>query len=287
MAPDVAPAPAALGRASVTAAGRVRRLVAGRVHVERPGVTGPVDRVAVLVHHADEPRVTRSFERLVATFVDAGYRVVVVSSSPFAGPLQWGEAGAPQGVTVLRKPNIGYDFGSWSVGLAHDPAIARAEHVVLANDSLTGPFTDAAHVVAAAEASRADVWGVTQTLQFRRHLQSYWLAFHHGVLTEDPLAWFYASVRHHEDKQRIIMRNELGLAHLLESEGYSTDAMFPARTVVDPADNPTIAGWSALLDGGLPFVKREIVRRPELAPGGDRIPHEVRSRYDARLEEWL
>lgn len=270
----------------MTAAGRVRRLVAGRVHVEHAGATGPTDRVAVLVHHADEPQVTRSFAHLVSTFLDASYRVVVVSSSPFEGPLLWGGPTAPDGVTVLRKPNVGYDFGSWSVGLAHDPSIVHAPHVVLANDSLVGPFASAAHVVAAAEASRADVWGVTETLQFRRHLQSYWLAYHHGVLAERPLAWFWASVRHHDDKQRIIMRNELGLAHLLQSEGYTTDAMFPAPTVVDPGDNPTIAGWSALLDGALPFVKREIVRRPELAPAGERIPDEVLARYGARLEEW-
>ncbi|MBO9556695.1 rhamnan synthesis F family protein [Cellulomonas sp.] len=261
-------------------------MVAGAVRVEVDGGRAPADRVAVLVHHAERAPVARSFRELVATFVAGGYRVVVVSSSPARGPLDWG-GDLAEGVTVLRKPNVGYDFGSWSVGLAHDPSIARARHVVLANDSLVGPFADVRHVLAAGEASTADVWGVTETEQFRRHLQSYWLAFHGGVLTEQPLAWFYASVRHHEDKQRIIMRNELGLARLLQLEGFSTDALFPARSVVDAADNPTIAGWERLLDAGLPFVKREISRRPELAPRGEAIADEVLRRYGTRIDEWL
>ena len=43
-----------------------------------------------------------------------------------AEPLDWREAGPPA-LTVLRRPNVGYDFGSWATALDRYPAIADAE----------------------------------------------------------------------------------------------------------------------------------------------------------------
>jgi hypothetical protein len=256
--------------------------------VERKGADlGGVERVAVLVHHGAVPRVTRSFRELVAAFVARGYGVLVVSSSEFREPLDWGEAEVPASVTVVRKPNVGYDFGSWAVGQAMFPHLRDAGTVVLANDSLVGPFAPIDGMLDRLHATSADVWGLTETLQFARHLQSYFVGYRGGVLADAPLDWFWRGVRHHADKQTIIHRNEIGLGRLLESEGYAVDAMFGAGQVVPPADNPTIAGWRTLLERGMPFVKREIVRTPELAPGGLGIPAELRQRYAVDVTEWL
>lgn len=275
-------------RAGTSRPRRALDLVAGRTHVERAGSDlGGSDRVAVLVHHGARPEVTRSFRELVGAFVAQDYRVLVVSSSEFREPLVWGDGGPDDAVTVLRKPNIGYDFGSWAVGLATYPQLRAAGTVVLANDSLVGPFAGLDGVLGRLHASPADVWGLTETLQFARHLQSYFVGYRGGVLADAPLDWFWRSVRHHADKQAIIHRNEIGLGRLLETEGYAVDAMFGAGQVVPAADNPTIAGWRTLLERGLPFVKREIVRSPELAPQGQEIPAELRARYAVDVEQWL
>lgn len=267
---------------------RALDLAAGRTHVEVRGEDlGDAERVAVLVHHGAVPRVTRSFGELVGAFRARGYGVLVVSSAEFREPLDWGAAGTPAGATVLRKPNVGYDFGSWAVGLAAYPQVREAATVVLANDSLVGPFASIDGVLDRAEATPADVWGLTETLQFARHLQSFFVAYRGGVLTDAPLDWFWRGVRHHADKQMIIHRNEIGLGRLLEREGYALDALFGAGQVVPAADNPTIAGWRTLLERGLPFVKREIVRSPGLAPGGQDIPAELRARYAVDVDEWL
>lgn len=187
----------------------------------------------------------------------------------------------------MRKPNVGYDFGSWAVGLAMFPRLRDAGTVVLANDSLVGPFASIDGMLDRLHATTADVWGLTETLQFARHLQSYFVAYRGGVLADAPLDWFWRGVRHHADKQTIIHRNEIGLGRLLESEGYALDAMFGAGQVVPASDNPTIAGWRTLLERGMPFVKREIVRSPGLAPGGHEIPAELRHRYAVDVTEWL
>lgn len=265
---------------------RVLSLVRDRVVVEHAG-GDPRDagRTAVVAHFATTARVTRSFAALVSELRAAGYAVVVVSGSPGTEPLRWGDTPL-DGVTVLRKPNVGYDFGSWAVGLATFPEIAGQERVILTNDSLMGPFASPAPLLDRLSSSPADVWGLTETMQFVRHLQSYFLAFRGGVLQERPLAQFWGDVRHYGDKQLVIHRGELGLARLLAREGFSMDAAFPAQSVTRPEDNPTLAGWRNLLDGGFPFVKRELVRRPDLVPDGQDVAAEVRRRFGADLDEW-
>lgn len=259
------------------------------MHVERGGAGSAASnhgRVAVLAHFSTVPAVSLSFRTLVEEFVGAGYRVIVASSATCSAELDWGPADLAD-TMVLRKPNVGYDFGSWAVALDRFPAVRAAEHVVLANDSLVGPFETIAPLLGRFEETRADVWGLTETLQFSRHLQSYFVGFRRGVLQERPLASFWSDVRHYEDKNLVIHRNELGLGRLLQSEGYAVDAAFVAEQVVAAADNPTIIGWRRLLSSGFPFVKRELVRTPTLARDGAEIKVAVREIFGLDVEDWL
>lgn len=265
---------------------RVLSLVRDRVRVEHAdGDPRDGDRTAVVAHFATTEAVTLSFATLVRELRTAGYHVVVVSSASASGRLQWGNTPL-DGVTVLRKPNVGYDFGSWAVGLARFPEIAAHERVILTNDSLLGPFASLAPLLTRLADSPADVWGLTETLQFVRHIQSYFLAFRGGALQERPLAQFWGDVRHYGEKQLVIQRGELALARLLAREGFSMDAAFPAQSVARAEDNPTLAGWRGLLAGGFPFVKRELVRRPELVADGRDVPDEVARRYATDLDVW-
>jgi len=268
---------------------RVIDLARPGVRVERGGAgadTTGNGRVAVLAHFSTLARVSLSFCTLVEELVGAGYRVIVVSSATCPTELDWGLTNLAD-VMVLRKPNVGYDFGSWAVALNRFPAVRAAEHVVLANDSLVGPFATIAPLLEEFERTPADVWGLTETMQFSRHLQSYFVGFRRGVLQERPLADFWSDVRHYEDKNLVIHRNELGLGRLLQDEGYAVDAAFVAEQVVPAADNPTIIGWHRLLSSGFPFVKRELVRTPTLARDGAEIKVAVREIFDVDVEDWL
>ena len=104
---------------------------------------------------------------------------------------------------MLRKPNVGYDFGSWSVALQLIPEIASADRTLLVNDSMIGPFTPLEPILAKFDSTAADVWALTDTKQFGHHLQSYFLGFCNGVLAERPLGAFWGNIRHHTDKMRI------------------------------------------------------------------------------------
>lgn len=266
---------------------RVLDEVAGQVSCEHGSLPDDVpSRVAILVHFSMSPQVSRSFRTLVREFADAGYLPLVVSASPAPDPLDWG-GGLPSQAVVLRKPNVGYDFGSWAVGLAALPAARHAAHVVLANDSVLGPFTSLAPHLAAFERSDADVWGLTDTRQYFHHLQSYFMGFRGGVLADKPLSRFWAERRHERTKWDVIRRNELAFNQLLHNEGYVTTAAFRADSVVAAGENPVIRAWWKLLELGFPFVKREIVTSPDVAPRSEWVAREVKAAFGVDIDDWM
>ncbi|MEP6527334.1 MAG: rhamnan synthesis F family protein [Nocardioidaceae bacterium] len=275
-------------RSRLTRRPRVLESVAGRVVCENgfPQDVRRPNRVAVLVHYSTSPKVGRSFRTMVREFATNGYLTVVVSSCPAPARLDWQGALIPETI-VLRKPNIGYDFGSWAVGLNMLPGVREADQVILANDSMIGPFTPLSPFIEQFESTAAAGWAFTDTRQHFHHLQSYFLGFRGGVLAEKPLLGFWMNIRHEGSKWDVIRRNELGLSRLLRREGYPTAVAFHADDVVAPGENPVIRGWWRLLENGFPFVKREIITNPAVAPRADMVDSRVRAVFGAHLREWL
>ncbi len=267
---------------------RVLDAVDGLVTVEQAGddVTGS-RRVAVVAHFSVEARVTRSFDRLLAELLAAGYSVIVSSSCTAASPLSWPSGSPPAGVTILRKPNVGYDFGSWTVGFARFPQLADAEHVLVVNDSMIGPFTSLGPFIESFEASRADVWGLSSNYQFGFHLQSFFMGFHREAFSSPVVRRFWADIRVEPTKDEVIRRYELGLSRLLRSEGFILDAQFDAARVVAPEFNPNILGWHRLLMLGYPFVKRELLTDPSVASDAHRLPAVIQDMFGEDVREWL
>ncbi|CAB4909617.1 unannotated protein [freshwater metagenome] len=258
--------------------------------VERPGILLPADqRVAVVAHWSPGPAQSRSAVQLVAELQRCGYRVTVSSTSESAEPLDFSAGGSvsTDELRVLRRPNTGYDFGSWAAALHADPNIAPRDHVLLVNDSLVGPFAGLGPALADFETTSADVWGLVESDQFASHLQSFFRGFRRGVLAEPPMAAFWAGLEVVPDKDQLIAEYEFGFSEFLVDRGYSTAAFVHHTSVVAPGLNPTILGWRALLAAGVPFVKRELVRSPGLAPDGHDLPAEVTARFGVEVTEWV
>jgi lipopolysaccharide biosynthesis protein len=258
------------------------------VQIERgdPESIGRPDRLAILAHFSTDAQVTRSFRTLVRELSRADYRIMVVSASSAARPLEW-NGDLPVDAVVLRQPNIGYDFGSWAIGLEAIGEARQAESVILANDSLLGPFTTLRPLLDDFEQAKADVWAMTDTHQYFHHLQSYFLGFRGGVLADQPLANFWSDVRVEDSKWDVIRNSELGLSRFLYGEGYQMTSAFRADEIVQHGDNPVIKGWWRLMDRGFPFLKREIVRDPSVAPMAEHVADEVSAAFGQELAEWL
>jgi lipopolysaccharide biosynthesis protein len=247
---------------------------------------GTVDRVAILAHWASSARLSRSVTTLVSALRVAGYHIVIVSTSEDPQPLGWSDA-RPDGVTVMRRPNLGYDFGSWATAIDRYPQIVEADRVLLLNDSLAGPFATLDPLIARFHASIADVWAVTDTSQFAYHLQTYIVGFPGRSLRELPLRRFWRGIYVEPTKEDVIWRNEIGFSQLLRRERFVIDVAIPFHRIVPEGKNPTIIGWRRLLDRGFPFVKRELLRRPEIAPDGDEVRSELRRRFEVDVDEWV
>lgn len=241
-------------------------------------------RVAFVASWSPDARVTRSLARLVAELEAGGYAVVLTRSSP--GPLEWPDDVVVDPAVIL-KDNLGYDFGSWAVGMALYPHLLEAEHVIVVNDSLVGPFASLQPLLRTFETSPAPVWGVTDTGEYWPHLQSYFMGFHGGVLAQPRLREFWSSIEVLDDKDEIVERYEIGLSRVLAELGIPWTAWIDHETVARSEQNPTLLGWYRLLEEGLPFVKRMLVTHRLYFPYGRDVEIAVRARFGTELEDWL
>lgn len=242
------------------------------------------DPVAVVAHWSASAVATRSLAALLGELRGYGVRTAVVSTSEAQEPLRIDDGLAD---VVVRRPNSGYDFGSWAHALSACPSLAHDRTVMFVNDSMAGPFDSLARPLDHCFTSAAQVWGLVASGQFGLHLQSHFLAFKPGTLALAPVARFWRGVRDLGSKQRVIHEYELGLTRMLFREAIPVDAYIPAGMVVRSDLNPMIAGWRGILDLGVPLVKRELLRHPELVDDGDQIPTVLAERYGVAVDDWI
>jgi lipopolysaccharide biosynthesis protein len=263
------------------------RRVPSTFRVEAGAVpTGPLERVAVVAQFSESAALSRSFQTLVEALVAEGFFVIVSSTTQAEGSLAW-PAGRPENVAVLRRPNVGYDFGSWAVVINAFPRVREAGRVLVVNDSLVGPFTALTALVADFESAAADVWGAVRSHQFAPHLQSYFLGFRNGALALPPIRSFWRSISVQGTKTDVIWKYELGFSAMLRAKAIPTATAFDGADLVGEGLNPAILGWHALLEAGFPFVKRELLTRPDVAPDSAELPQVIRAKFDEDVAAWL
>jgi len=240
-------------------------------------------RVAVVAHFDPTSRFGPSLTAFVAALASAGFQPVVVTTSPERPDPQ----GLPPSTVVVARPNRGYDFGSWAAGLHLLPRARCAAEVILANDSMVGPFAPLGDLVDRAAASGADVWAATSSLQVAPHLQSYLLRFAPGVLDRPEFVEFFGGIRHLDNKVAIVRRYELGLTRVIRRAGLRSAAGFPAGTLGAGRANPTTAAWRELMEAGYPFFKRTLLRDPRVRVERSVLAEAVREIFGADLGRFL
>lgn len=276
-------------------------------------------RVAVFSHFDREGALHDFVDHYVRQLADAGFAVVFVSNSPRLPPATV-ERLLPSCALVLRRANVGYDFGAYKDGIAEVPAPERLESLIVANDSVYGPFHPLGPIVARMD-DGADVWGITDSWEHRYHLQSFFVLFRRPAVQSPAFAAFWRQVRYVQAKDWIIGKYEIGMTRELAEAGLRCRSLFPYRAaesalleaaeggdlhperfdpiqqaflglVVDTvrrngALNGTHYFWDFLIERlGCPFLKRELLRdNPEGVPFVGRWEQVVRSAsaYDTGL----
>jgi hypothetical protein len=232
-------------------------------------------RAAVLACWSETPTVSRSLRALVSELTLAGLEVLLVRAVDEPTPLDWGPEGLPVGVSVVRRPNVGYDFGSWCAALAGFPGLAGAERLLLVNDSFLGPFGSLRTILGHFDEVPVDVWGLASSAQIGFHLQSHMIGYRNGVLADSGPQRFWRGIRVQPSKPEMIAAYEVGQTTMLRAESYSILAEFPYQWIDPVGCNVTIEGWDQLLDRGFPFVKRELLKEPFIQTGIMRIERDA------------
>lgn len=206
----------------------------------------------------------------------ANFETIVVSTSEELSSSSI-ERARPFCREIVVRENVGYDFGSWKVGLEHAGYLSAYECLLLANDSVYGPLSDLTEFLEAMQGGNLDACGATDSFQIRYHVQSYFLVFQPAVFLSECFARYWTELPYYRFKKTVIWNCELGLSQRLSRAGFRLGALIEYktlkqshRTAVDQAEsklfmrrpvNPTLHLWKLLIsDYGFPFVKAELLR---------------------------
>lgn len=159
---------------------------------------------------------------------------------------------------LIVRRNAGYDFGAWSHALKLYPQLYGAATLYLVNDSVFPAAGDApiGAIIDRVRASTADLVGLTESHEWRWHVQSYFLAIKPRLLRSRGFHGFMNDLRLLTRKDHVIRAYEVSLGEMAERDGYAVDILFPSATAI----NPTLFGWRQLIADGLPFVKLLLLR---------------------------
>ncbi len=250
---------------------------------------GSARRVAVFVHFDRHGHIHDWLEHYLGELRSAGYSVIFVSNAPRLSA----EAVAkvrPHCGLVLRRDNIGHDFGAYRDGIGHIPDLGQLDALLLANDSVYGPFHPLVDILARMSPDQASVWGITDGVEGGFHLQSYFLLFHRAALQSGAFGRFWREYRYVQSRYWNILKYEIGLSRALSTAGIRCRALFsyrraaailgdrdarahlptPGRKSAESTTaliangvpvNPTHDLWDVLIgEMGCPFIKRDLLR---------------------------
>lgn len=217
----------------------------------------------------------------------SGLKIVVMSTSP-----SMSEAGlqamSEYATTVVLRDNIGYDFGSYKLGIEYLKEIkAKPHQLLITNDSVFGPFQSLKPILK--KAKNFDVYGLTDSIDINYHLQSYFLVYGEKVLKSRAFTEFWNSVELFDTndksfKQKIINDYEVGGSQYFLKKKFTLGAAYGFKTLAqsawskfikqidsaqtepgfkvkyfNPGNNTTHFYWRDLIQKKFPYIKRELV----------------------------
>lgn len=192
---------------------------------------------------------------------------------------------------VIRRKNIGLDFGSWAVArtvqkrLPHP--LSSYDELILANDSIYGPFFSLPEIFKKMDTRDLDLWGMTTSPEQENHLQSYFLVFRGRILKDGSVNQFWNGFKYYHSKHRIIQNYEIGLSRFGQIHHWKLGAYFENQKALQHDLNPTLFAWERLIEEfEFPFLKTEVLklnrgRSPRIAQWKEIISSQ--SNYDTNL----
>ncbi len=121
-------------------------------------------------------------------------------------------------LVLIKRPNMGYDFYSYRVGITYLRQRSDIAHILLINSSLT-LLNDNLFLKMLSQMKLSipeyDVIGVTQSKQFKKHIQSYMIFFNQKIIKHKWFNQFIDNIQPKNTKLEIIIDSEIALSQLL------------------------------------------------------------------------
>jgi rhamnosyltransferase len=173
---------------------------------------------AVVAHFGEDGAVAPPFARLLRNIAAVAEHTIVVSTSrlPQEGILR------SSSITTIERPNIGYDFYSYRVGLTELSDIAQYDGILLINSSfvvIDDMLFSSTLRDAITRGSESRAIGIVESEQIHRHLQSFLIYLHRNITTSEWFCSWRDSIEPRNCKQDVIVDYEVGLSSLLSSHG--------------------------------------------------------------------
>jgi rhamnosyltransferase len=240
------------------------------VRLYEKAISPRYDRPVCLFCSFDRDNVVREnvYYYLTALML-AGFDIVFISSSSMISGTDL-EKLSRCCVAIINRENKGYDFYGWKTALEKYPEYREHSGLLLANDSVLGPFFSIANIIARLEGSEADIVGMTDSFRFYPHLQSYFLYCKKKVMSSQEFLHFFAEIEVLEFKMAIIRRYEVGFSRFL-SRRFRPAALYGVEQVLTQTDyyqrpigwiEPTFHLWKPLItELKFPFLKKSVLTR--------------------------
>ncbi|MES1219901.1 MAG: rhamnan synthesis F family protein, partial [Bacteroidota bacterium] len=230
-----------------------------KLHSEKPGLTD----VCVFSSYSFSGTVDEYVFYYLKAINEAGFSIAFVSTSPLKEEcVRRLEEFA---FLIIEKENNCPDFGAWKIGLTLLNWGSGLNSVLLANDSVFGPFYDLTKIMDSMR-KRFDVWGMTDSYEIEYHIQSYFLYFNKKAVNSHCWSTFWKDIDFQLPLNEVIHRYEVGISQVFIKEKFRVGAYAGIDVVKKSAVqqhthiNAALAYWKMLIEQyEFPFLKRKII----------------------------
>jgi tetratricopeptide (TPR) repeat protein len=242
------------------------------------GAVAKSRRLAIYAIYVPDGRLRSYHRAILAALRNANYVTILVNSTTTGAAALAGDAAELAQVVVVRS-GAGRDFASWIIALAHlAPALEHADHTLLLNDSLIGPFGDLRSTLTSLEEDPADFKGLTDSFEREYHLQSSLLMLSRDALFSSAFLKFMLNFAPPTTRHGVVKEGEIGLSMELIRAGVASSSTIPYSALVETwlRGMTSWLQWAHCMPERLEETGLSRLMRPDVA-----------ARFSTFLDDWL
>ncbi|MCG6167629.1 rhamnan synthesis F family protein [Leptospira sp. FAT2] len=242
-------------------------------------ISGP--KLCLMAHYNSECRIHDYVIFYIKSLKELGFEIILCSTSMISNQSKEKISTLVSG--ILIQENYGWDFGLWKSALMRlkNEILDRLniKSLILTNDSVYGPIRSLDEIFRDMENENVDLWGMSESLEIQKHIQSYFLNFGERIIQSDFFWNFWTNMKYFSDKRLVISNYELKIERLFFERGFRCKAFFSEEKLRRAVDsnhkyrnkkieeiNPTLAlGEEILYNYNFPFIKGELLRKKMLS----------------------